>query len=222
MLTTSYPWITQVSQLLRLASPFFNGALEDVQGSAPIPVSRSVRVALLLCVPLSLLPADQHPLCIASPQTLPQVDGSLGAWTYILSCIYPLHDQPELTMGSVYALLPVVHKYDFTKLLPRLVTFYQNQTMDIAFGEFSSNPDHPNCYVFAWLALAERLQLDDLRELCLSRLRGMSRKQLEQATVTDTLDYFQKRGIRGAVNALGQELRDAVFVIVATAHDDAP
>jgi hypothetical protein len=41
------------------------------------------------------------------------VDGSLGTWTYILSDLYPLHDPPALSLESVYALLPVVHKYVF-------------------------------------------------------------------------------------------------------------
>ncbi|KAG1672415.1 hypothetical protein FOA52_013200 [Chlamydomonas sp. UWO 241] len=42
------------------------------------------------------------------------VDGSIVAWTYILSCPYLLHDQPHLTLHAVYRLLPVVHKYNFT------------------------------------------------------------------------------------------------------------
>jgi hypothetical protein len=37
--------------------------------------------------------------------------------------LYPQHDSPALDLGSVYTLLPVVHKYDFTKLLARLVAF---------------------------------------------------------------------------------------------------
>jgi hypothetical protein len=41
----------------------------------------------------------------------PQVDGSLGAWLYILMDLLPLHDPPALTLGGVFTLLPVVHKY---------------------------------------------------------------------------------------------------------------
>jgi hypothetical protein len=44
----------------------------------------------------------------------------------------------------------------------------------------------------------------------------MPRKQLEQATVC-SMGSDGKRGVQKAVNSLGQELRDALFVIIATA-----
>ncbi|KAG1667002.1 hypothetical protein FOA52_014314 [Chlamydomonas sp. UWO 241] len=77
-------------QLLELVSPFFRSALEDVKGSALIPV-----------------------------------DGSLGAWTYVVMDLSLLHDPPR-TWGSVYTLLPVAHKYDFPRLLARLVIFVKD------------------------------------------------------------------------------------------------
>ncbi|KAG1664744.1 hypothetical protein FOA52_004752 [Chlamydomonas sp. UWO 241] len=118
-----------VGLFLQAASPFFRDALEDVKGSAPIPV-----------------------------------DGNLGTWTYMLSCLYPPHDQPELTFESVYTLLPVVHKYNLFKLLTRLIAFIKTN------GAFlSPDPAYPSKYVVRWLALAERLQLVDPRELCLAR-----------------------------------------------------
>ncbi|KAG1661460.1 hypothetical protein FOA52_006823 [Chlamydomonas sp. UWO 241] len=52
----------------------------------------------------------------------------LGTWTYILSCLYPLHYQPKLTLGSVYTLLPVAHKYNSTRLLTRLVAFVEGKS----------------------------------------------------------------------------------------------
>ncbi|KAG1669269.1 hypothetical protein FOA52_003307 [Chlamydomonas sp. UWO 241] len=100
------------------------------------------------------------------------VTGSLGTWIYILSCLYPLHNQPVLTLGSVFTLLPVVHKFDFTKLLTRLVDFVKERS-----GELDDDPNLPARFVIRWLALAERLQLDELHELCLARLRGMSKEQ---------------------------------------------
>ncbi|KAG1677559.1 hypothetical protein FOA52_014457 [Chlamydomonas sp. UWO 241] len=60
------------------------------------------------------------------------VDGSLGTWSFILSDIYPQYSPPFLTLSSVYMLLPVVHKYDFTNLLGRLVAFVR--------GKLSHNP----------------------------------------------------------------------------------
>ncbi|KAG1679806.1 hypothetical protein FOA52_012718 [Chlamydomonas sp. UWO 241] len=91
--------VPAVSQLLQMASPFFRDALEDVSGSALIPV-----------------------------------DGSLGAWTYILSDLYPLPDATGLTLGSVYVLLPVAHKYNFTKLLKRLVAFVKERSKALLGG----------------------------------------------------------------------------------------
>ncbi|KAG1657553.1 hypothetical protein FOA52_005439 [Chlamydomonas sp. UWO 241] len=103
------------------------------------------------------------------------VDGSLGAWTYILSCLLPLHDQPDLTLHAGYALLPVVHKYDFTKLLTRLVSFVTEKIETL-----SPEPSSPQT-IIAWLALAERLQLFELCELCFGQLRHMTKKQRETA-----------------------------------------
>ncbi|KAG1679822.1 hypothetical protein FOA52_012735 [Chlamydomonas sp. UWO 241] len=131
-----------------LASPFFRGALEDVQVGAPIPV-----------------------------------DGSLGVWNYVLSDLCPQYDAPDLIMRDVYALLPVVQKYDFSKLLKRLVAFFKGESADLTY-----DPQYPDYYVIHWLALAERLQLDELRELCLVKLQGMTRKQLELAITVEVED----------------------------------
>ncbi|KAG1667959.1 hypothetical protein FOA52_008331 [Chlamydomonas sp. UWO 241] len=130
-----------VSQILQLASPFFLGALEDVKGSALIPV-----------------------------------DGSLSAWTYIMSDLYPLIEPPPLTLGGVYVLLPVVHKYDFTRLVTRLVAFVKANS-----DKLYSDPRFPSNFILRWLTLAEQLQLDALREVCLGRLRNMLREDIEQA-----------------------------------------
>jgi hypothetical protein len=98
------------------------------------------------------------------------VDGSLGTWIYILNLLYPLHEPPALDLSSVYTLLPTVHKYDFSKAITRrLMNFVKDQVLELGF-----NPNVPKTYVVRWLALSERLQLDELRvcELCLGRLRG--------------------------------------------------
>ncbi|KAG1674726.1 hypothetical protein FOA52_013561 [Chlamydomonas sp. UWO 241] len=88
------------------------------------------------------------------------VDGSFGTWIYILSDLYPLHDPPALTLGSVLTMLPVVHKYNFTKLLTRLVVFVKENL-----GRLGHEPHKSTTYAIRWLALAELLQLDELREL---------------------------------------------------------
>jgi hypothetical protein len=85
--------------------------------------------------------------------SLPQVDGSLGSWTYILMDLGPMHDPPALTWGSVYVLLPVAHKYDFPKLLARLVAFVTENSEAL-----THIPTLPKEFLVRWLALAERLQ----------------------------------------------------------------
>jgi hypothetical protein len=143
------------------------------------------------------------------------VDGSLGVWSYILSCLYPLHDQPELTLGSVYTLLPVVHKYDFPKLLTRLMGFIKDKS-----AVLSHDSAYPSHYIVRWLALAESLQLDELRELCLDKLRFMTRQQL-QSGITVEVDVGsgaakqKKHVLRKEVKQLGETLRDELLVVMS-------
>ncbi|KAG1666999.1 hypothetical protein FOA52_014311 [Chlamydomonas sp. UWO 241] len=168
------------AQLLQLASPFFRAALEDVKGSALIPV-----------------------------------DGSLGAWTYVLMDLYPLHDPPALTWGSVFTLLPVAHKYDFPRLLARLVAFVKDNS------DALTHDSKLKAYSIRWLALAERLQLDELRELVLGKVRGMTREQLQQAIAVEveaggSAAKQKVHAVREEVKQLGAA-RDALFVIAAFA-----
>ncbi|KAG1680618.1 hypothetical protein FOA52_015067 [Chlamydomonas sp. UWO 241] len=166
------------SHLLQLASPFFRGVLEDVQGGAPI-----------------------------------LVDGSLSAWTYILSCVYPFHEQPNLTLSSVHTLLPVVHKYDFTKLLERLVVFVKGKREELD-SDFTNKF---GSYVICWLALAERLQLDELCELCLANLRSMTREERQDAItvkveVGSGADKKMKRVARKEVSVRHSLVDDVVVM----------
>jgi hypothetical protein len=156
---------------------------------------------------------DQHPLCIACSQ----VDGSLGTWTYILSDLYPSFDPPALTLSSVFTLLPVVHKYDFTKLLGRLMTFIKDKSEALSFL-----PQNPVTYIIAWLALAERLQLDELRELCLGKLGSMSRAQLLIAITVEVevgsgVDKNMTRVVRKEVKQMGLDMCCALLSITARA-----
>jgi hypothetical protein len=152
----------------------------------------------------------------ATPTHLPQVDGSLGAWMYVVRYLYPEHDPPALTLSSVHTLLPVVHKYDFPKLLARLMAFVERNSEAL-----SHDPAEPS-YIVRWLALAERLHLDELLELCLGRLRSMSKEQRKKALtvmveVGSDNASKQKRAVRKGVKQLGQTLRDELFVLIADA-----
>ncbi|KAG1654975.1 hypothetical protein FOA52_004562 [Chlamydomonas sp. UWO 241] len=149
------------------------------------------------------------------------VDGSFGTWVYILTQLYQRRDPPDLTLRSVYVLLPVVHKYDFTMLLTRLKAFIKKKIEALSYV-----PSHSH-YVIRWLALAERLQLDDLRELCLGRLRSMTRKEIEEAITVEVEVQVgaatqKKRTIREEVRQLGQELCFEVLAIGIEATDPVP
>jgi hypothetical protein len=144
------------------------------------------------------------------------VDGSLGTWTYILNDLHHQRDPPALTLGSVLTLLPVVHKYNFTKLLARLVAFVREKS-----GRLDHDYGDRFTFVIVWLALSERLQLDELRELCLGRLRGMTKGELQTAITVEVevgsgADKQKRRAVREEVKGLGQELCFEVFAIAAT------
>jgi hypothetical protein len=145
------------------------------------------------------------------------VDGSLGAWTYVLMDLYPLLDPPALTWGSVFTLLPVAHKYDFPRLLKRLVAFVMDNCEAL-----THDPKNLKQFVIRWLALAERLQLDELRELCLGKVRGMTREQLQSAFFVEVeigsgADKQTQRTIRKEVEELSPALLSELLIITAVA-----
>ncbi|KAG1655616.1 hypothetical protein FOA52_007264 [Chlamydomonas sp. UWO 241] len=165
--------VLAVRQLLQMASPFFCGALEDVDSSsANIPV-----------------------------------DGSLGTWSYLLSDFFPHCEPPPLTWRSVRTL--------FAKLLTQLVAFVkENEAM-------ADDPEDSDTYVITWLALAERLQLDELRELCLANLRSFSPEQLKTAISIEVLEgsgagTVTRRVLCEQVRQLGPA-RDDLLLMLAEA-----
>ncbi|KAG1667005.1 hypothetical protein FOA52_014317 [Chlamydomonas sp. UWO 241] len=146
------------------------------------------------------------------------VDGSLGACTYILMDLYPLHDTPALTLGSVFTLLPVAHNFPFfPRLLARLVAFVEDNSEAL-----THDPVFLKQFVIRWLALAERLQLDELRELVLGKVRGMTKEQLQQAIFVElepgsSANKQKKHAIRKEMEELSQALRDELFTIAVFA-----
>ncbi|KAG1670268.1 hypothetical protein FOA52_003618 [Chlamydomonas sp. UWO 241] len=143
------------------------------------------------------------------------VDGSLGSWTYVLGYLYPEHDPPALTLSSVYTLLPVVQKCDFPKLFTRLMSFVKGKC-----AVLSHISEVPSTYIVRWLALSERLQLDELRELCLDRMQGMTHEQLQSAITVDSgsgTGTWKKYALRSEVKKLGRALFDELLTLLAVA-----
>jgi hypothetical protein len=64
------------------------------------------------------------------------------------------------------------------------------------------------------------VQLDDLRELCLSKLRGLTKEQLQKAIFVEVeagSDKKTKHAIRKEVGELGQALREELLTITSFA-----
>jgi hypothetical protein len=86
----------------------------------------------------------------------------------------PLLDAPALTLGGAYTVLPVAHKYGFSKIVTTLVDFVKGQPL-------LTDPQHPSTYIMRWVVLAEQLQLDDLLEQRMKELEVMPADGLAQA-----------------------------------------
>ncbi|KAG1674393.1 hypothetical protein FOA52_012919 [Chlamydomonas sp. UWO 241] len=176
------------------AVPAANFLLDDtLELTVDITVQREARFALdsggmpsdlvLRLLSGAELPTHWYPLHMASKvlhgspeSTSLSVDGSLGTWTYILADLYPLHDAPALTLGGAYTVLPVAHKYGFTKLVSRLVDFIKGQSLE-------SHPKHLSKYIISWVVLAGRLQLEELLVKHVKDLSQLPGDALAQALI---------------------------------------
>eukprot|EP00955_Chlamydomonas_euryale_P073071 361614-Chlamydomonas_euryale.AAC.5 len=121
----------------------------------------------------TLPPNNLSIVCVSITE---QVEGSLGAWTYILMWISPQHLQPALTLGSVSVVLPVAHKYGFTALVRHLVA-----TVDCK--HLCPKPADPNADAIKWLIMAENLGLCTLEDVCWEALESWSGQELRMAVM---------------------------------------
>jgi hypothetical protein len=133
-----------------------------------------------------------------------QVDGSQSAWAYIMA--HPLYDAPALTLGGVFSLLPVAHKYGFTQLITRLVDYIKGQTL-------LPDPQHPIKYIISWIALAERVQLDDLLEQRVAELEKMSGDELAQALLLGSNSGTLPAVLREQMEELRPDTRDRLLAM---------
>jgi hypothetical protein len=151
---------------------------------------------------------------------LPQVDGSLGSWTYLLTCLYAMHDQPELTVEAAYSLLPLAHKYDFSKALAKLVRRMERKPL-------SHVPAASN-YVVRWMELADRLHLEELQAKCLATMRQLAqgadlRERMLRALAVPAPDggTWSKQDeppLRQEVAGLSPELKDRLISILLASN----
>ena len=89
----------------------------------------------------------------------------------ILAHLYPtVRPRPSLSSDAIGGILPLVHKYDIACLLEDCLAYLKIALPDRLSPKISS-PD----YVIKWLKLADDLQLDDLRDMCMKKAREMAR-----------------------------------------------
>jgi hypothetical protein len=98
----------------------------------------------------------------------------------------------------------------------RLIEFVQEHI-----EELGDDPDFFATSVIRWLALAERLQLDELCEVCLGRLRGMPKQLMATITVEveegSGADKHTRRVLSTQVEALGRHLTGELLLLAASA-----
>lgn len=111
--------------------------------------------------------------------TVLKVDrGSRSTWLAILKHLYPLYPRPQLTVEAAVDMLPVVHQYDFKTVQAELMGFLSTKFP----SGLTAAPGSP-CSVIRWLSLADNLQLDALRAMCMQKIRDMAFKNQLDATV---------------------------------------
>jgi len=95
-----------------------------------------------------------------------------------LAHLYPtVRPKPALSSDAIGGILPLVHKYDIACLLEDCLAYLKIALPDRLSPKISS-PD----YVIKWLKLADDLQLDDLRAMCMKKTWEMARNsQLGEA-----------------------------------------
>lgn len=117
---------------------------------------------------------------------------SRGTWLAILKRLYPVYPRPQLTVPDAFDMLPVVHQYGFKSVLSEVLDVLGTKFP----GELTTAPYSP-CYIIRWLNLADTLQLDALRAMCMRKVRDMAfKKELEAAVLVPPLP--RSEGVRHA------------------------
>ena len=101
------------------------------------------------------------------------VDEPMDSWLIVLSRLYPIFPRQELTIELCKKILPIVHKYDISSLLAEALQFL---TRDLP-AALDHNADSTG-YVFTWLQLADDLDLEVMKKMCLRKIRDLARRKL--------------------------------------------
>jgi hypothetical protein len=147
--------------------------------------------------------AASRPGQTSSPASTPRALGLCSRWHPPSPCSQSLTSRSRVEeeeggeggdtrSGQVTSLTPAsicTPRYNFKAVLSEISTFLTQQLPQA----LSDDPKHPD-FVFTWLQLADDLQLDYLRAICMCKVRGMAfRKQLEPLLVNNapaTPSYF--------------------------------
>ncbi|GAX76582.1 hypothetical protein CEUSTIGMA_g4028.t1 [Chlamydomonas eustigma] len=130
---------------------------------------------LLVCSDGVVIRAHSQILMLASTvlrnalNTTLKVEGSSSTWRLVLLQLYPIHPRPELSYSLVKSMIKVVKMYDMGLLQASMLSYLFKRFP----AELSSDPGSET-YVMSWLVLADELQLDELRDICMRFLRGLA------------------------------------------------
>ncbi|KAG1665240.1 hypothetical protein FOA52_011428 [Chlamydomonas sp. UWO 241] len=114
-----------------------------------------------------------------------------------------------LTLGGAFTLLPVAHKYGFTKLVTRLVDYVKDQPL-------LCDPQHPSKYIMSWVMLAERLQLDDMLQQRVKELGEMPSDKLSRALLVGANSGQLPATLRNAMEDLRSDTRGHLLAIATS------
>lgn len=139
------------SMILALASPVFRGAFSSCTSSSPSSSTTGQTGGI-------------HKIA---------VDETKEAWLLVLSRLYPIHPRQELNIMLCKQVLPICHKYNISSLLAEALHCLHKDLP----AALDHKVDSPG-YVFTWLQLADDLDLHDVRNLCIRKVRDLARFKL--------------------------------------------
>lgn len=167
------------------------------QGDTPAAVLRVHRQILIWASPVFRTALNTRP----QPLLLKVDRGSTNTWLAILKRLYPMHPRPELSIEDSFHMLPVTHQYDLRTVQSEIMALLGLKLPT----QLTGTPKSP-FYVIHWLHLADNLQLDALRTICMNKLKDMTvSKQLATALLGARQTAEARRQQIGVHQPTGQD-----------------
>ena len=101
-----------------------------------------------------------------------QVEGDHHAWTKLLDRLYPCCNNDTWSLEEAKQILPLVHRYDIHLLLDSILRFL----LPILPKSLSTHSSSPG-FVLSWLKIADSLQIDEVKAICLAFIQNAAYEQ---------------------------------------------